>query len=124
VKKPTVKRFKSRCGLTNWFNDNTINGGKMQEEIKKRISNIKCIYNKGDNPYLISQLNRIEKILKDARPYLWVYAQDNLPLKLQLDSGQSFDVLSGGQSHHVVINYTIVKPKRGRKPKNRLKEQK
>lgn len=55
---------------------------------------------------------------KDPRPYLYVYAQDNLPVKLFLDSGQSFDVISDGNTHHVVIQYEIVKRKRGRPKKD------
>jgi hypothetical protein len=51
---------------------------------------------------------------KDQRPFLSLLAQDGLPLKLILDSGQEFDVMSNGQSHHVIIKYTI-KKKRGRK---------
>lgn len=49
---------------------------------------------------------------------MYVYAQDNLPVKLFLDSGQSFDVISDGNTHHVVIQYEIVKRKRGRPKKD------
>lgn len=57
--------------------------------------------------------NKVEP--EDARPYLWVYAQDGLPLKLILDSGQEFDILSNKQKHHVVIEYKVVKAKKKKK---------
>lgn len=54
------------------------------------------------------------KPVEDQRPFLSLLAQDGLPLKLILDSGQEFDVMSAGQSHHVIISYTL-KKRRGRK---------
>lgn len=54
---------------------------------------------------------------QDARPYLSLYAQDGLPLKLILDSGQAFEVISNGQQHDIVINYTVIEKKRKKRPK-------